>query len=341
MIKPLSQILKDEMGITSPIVNLVQLYGDASYRTYSRMNLADGSSFVVMQMPEGYASVSEEITNFKGHLDEPTFINVAQYLKGVGILVPTPHHYSEDHRVIILEDLGDKLMAHVLEDANCDQRIEWYRRAIGLLVQMQKSTRGGGPGDCIAFRRSFDTELLNWEFDHFAEYGIAARLGHPMDVSDQAAFEEQCRAISARIEGLDFGFTHRDFQSRNIIIRNGQLYLLDFQDALLGPAAYDLVALLRDSYFELPDSEVTELIRHYADLMGREYGPLSHEFNLITVQRKLKDAGRFVYIDRVKGNPNFLQYIPRSLGYVKTALEKLDEHRLLHEVLNRYIPEWQ
>jgi len=65
------------------------------------------------------------------------------------------------------------------------------------------------------------------------------------------------------------------------------------------------------------------------------------DFDLITVQRKLKDAGRFVYIDRVKKNPGFLQYIPSSLGYVKTALERLDEYRPLYETLGKYIPEWQ
>ena len=341
MKETLGKILKERMGEASPIIKLIQLYGDASYRTYSRATLADGRTFVVMQMPEGKASVSEEITNFKGPLEEPTFISVWRYLKGLGILVPVLHHYSEKHRLIILEDLGDDLMVHILEGASWDERIEWYRRAIDLLVQIQKDTQGGGPSDCVAFRRSFDSELLNWEFDHFAEYGIAARLGHHMDGRDRATFEQQAKAISAKIGELKFGFTHRDFQSRNIIIRNGQLYLLDFQDALLGPAAYDLVALLRDSYFELPQNAVDELIRYYAHLMGRDHESLSHEFNLITVQRKLKDAGRFVYIDQVKGNPGFLQYIPRSLGYVKTALERLDEHRPLYEALGKYVPEWQ
>jgi aminoglycoside/choline kinase family phosphotransferase len=341
MKEALGKILKEGMGVASPIAKIIQLYGDASYRTYSRMHLADGRTFVVMQMPEGYASVSEEITNFKGPLEEPTFVSVWRYLKGLGIQVPVLHHYSEKDRLIILEDLGDDLMVRILEGATRDERIRLYRRAIDILVQIQKGSQGNGPSDCVAFKRSFDSELLNWEFDHFAEYGISERLERHMNSHDQAVFEQQTRTISAKIEEMNFGFTHRDFQSRNIIIRDGQLYLLDFQDALLGPAAYDLVALLRDSYFELPQTEVNELIRYYAGLMGRDHESLSHDFDLITVQRKLKDAGRFVYIDRVKKNPGFLQYIPSSLGYVKTALERLDEYRPLYETLGKYIPEWQ
>lgn len=162
-----------------------------------------------------------------------------------------------------------------------------------------------------------------------------------MDEKELKTFVDETRAISNHIRSLPYGFTHRDFQSRNIIVRDGKLFLIDFQDALMGPSCYDLVALLRDSYVKLSDDDLNELLRYYADKKGRPLSELKDEFNLITVQRKLKDAGRFVFIDRVKKNPNFLQYIPTSLGYVKNALAQLPKHKPLNDLLLKYIPEWK
>ena len=106
-------------------------------------------------------------------------------------------------------------------------------------------------------------------------------------------------------------------------------------------AVYDLVSLTRDSYVTLPDDLVDELIDYYSSKVGRDPGDVRREHSLVTVQRKLKDAGRFVYIDKVKGNPNFLKYIPASLEYVRGALAKLPEYEGLVKALSKYVPEWR
>lgn len=335
------QIIREQMGNVSPLADLVELHSHASYRTYSRVRLADGESFVVMQMPPGKASVSEEITNFAGTHAELPFINVDRYLRRLGLPVPKILAYDADHQIMILEDLGDDLLAQTVTAADEASRRIWYGRAIDLLVSLQQATAGSEASECVALQRSFDGTLLDWEFDHFLEYGIEARLGLTMEEADRTLFAQETRAISAAIAALSYGFTHRDFQSRNLIIRKGKLFLLDFQDALLGPAAYDLVALLRDSYVRLSNDTVQAIVERYADAVGRPAKDVRAEFDLITVQRKLKDAGRFVYIDRVKGNPGFLQFIPTSLGYVREALGRIPERRRLFELLTRYVPEWR
>ena len=125
------------------------------------------------------------------------------------------------------------------------------------------------------------------------------------------------------------------------MIKDGELKLLDFQDALRGPYVYDLVALLRDSYVELPAELVDELVTYFSERTERNAKTVRRDFDRMTVQRKLKDAGRFVYIDRVKGNPDFLQFIPSSLRYVRSALAQLPEGPALHDFLKPYVPEWQ
>jgi hypothetical protein len=336
----LNAMLQNAMGIDVPVREITKLHGDASYRTYYRVVLDNDKTYILMQMPAGKASVSEEITNFNGTHKELPFINVARFLEKRGICVPSIRHYFEDDHLIILEDLGDNLMARIVENGDDNVRRNWYKRAIGLLATLQARTTGSTKFECVALQRSFDTTLLNWEFDHFSEYGVEERLGIEMAKADHGVFIEQTRRISDAIAQLPYGFTHRDFQSRNILIVNDELYLIDFQDALLGPAAYDLVSLLRDSYVELSPSLVTELISFYCDKKGRDVSSFRHEFDLVTCQRKLKDAGRFVFIDRVKKNPNFLKYIPASLGYVRAALERLPEYQQLYEMLKKYVPEW-
>jgi aminoglycoside/choline kinase family phosphotransferase len=129
------------------------------------------------------------------------------------------------------------------------------------------------------------------------------------------------------------------------MVKDGDLVVIDFQDALLGPRQYDLVALLRDSYVELDWAFVDGMLDRYLAAFQRETGqaidPRSFKdfFDLLTVQRKLKDAGRFEYINRVKGNPGFLVSIPASLRYVKSALGRRGELSSMREIIARYVPE--
>lgn len=337
----LEQLLRKNLNSKAKLAEVVKLHGDASYRTYYRAILSDGTTYVIMQMPEGKSSVSEEITNFKGNIDELPFINIAKYLSKLGLPIPAVLHYDEQSRIMILDDLGDRLMAKEVEKADEGMRLIWYKKAIDLLLLMQERTHTKEKDSCVACSRSFDERLLNWEFDHFREYCIEARQEKPMPPSDRKTFENETRAISREIEKMPYGFTHRDFQSRNLLIKNNSLYMIDFQDALQGPYVYDLVALTRDSYVKLADETVDELISYYAAKTSRATEDVRREFDLVTIQRKLKDAGRFVFIDRVKKNPNFLKYIPVSLGYVRAALKRMPAYKALYELIEKYLPEWQ
>ena len=152
--------------------------------------------------------------------------------------------------------------------------------------------------------------------------------------------------LARRLAGEPAGFTHRDYQSRNImVLQGGEQALIDFQDALLGPRQYDLVSLLRDSYVTLDQDLIGRMVGRYLVATAAAGGPeidageFREVFDLLTVQRKLKDAGRFVYIDRVKSNADFLQFVPVALGYVREAFGRLPAMADLQAVLSRYVPE--
>ena len=176
----------------------------------------------------------------------------------------------------------------------------------------------------------------------------------------RAALAAEFDALVDTLAAVPIAVMHRDFQSHNIMVtrggeavvdadavstEDGTLHLLDFQDAMLGPIVYDAVAFLRDSYVVLTPSELSELVDQFAASVatmaaagGADAESITRWFHLQTVQRKLKDAGRFVYIDRVKKNSSFLQYIPSSLSYVRNALSLLPELSRLWELLAQVDP---
>jgi len=126
------------------------------------------------------------------------------------------------------------------------------------------------------------------------------------------------------------------------MLHEGQLYIIDFQDARLGPDTYDLVSLLRDSYVDISDRELDELVAYFAALRGiADASEFRRRFDLMAVQRNLKALGTFGYQTITRQNPVYIQYIPRTLRYTRTNLEAHARFGRLRELLAAHIEELQ
>jgi aminoglycoside/choline kinase family phosphotransferase len=137
---------------------------------------------------------------------------------------------------------------------------------------------------------------------------------------------------------------HRDYHSRNLMLHDGSLYIIDFQDARMGPDTYDLVSLLRDSYVDLTDRELDELIAYFLALRKGTGRSTSAEefrtrFDLMALQRNLKALGTFGYQTITRRNPVYIQYMPRTLRYARTNLEKYPRFARLRELLAARVEE--
>jgi aminoglycoside/choline kinase family phosphotransferase len=270
-------------------------------------------------------------------------VDVQRYLAALGVRVPAIHAFEQAEGLMVLEDLGDEMLETRLLAG--DPRRPLYERAVDQLAALRARAEAR-PGGCVAFGRSFDRDLYRWELDHFVEWGLEAWKGRTLSPAEKGVVDRAFDGIASALASEPKGFTHRDYQSRNLmILPGGEQAVIDFQDALLGPRQYDLVALLRDSYVELDAPFVEAMLRRYLERLAAEggprleYGPFREVFDLLTVQRKLKDAGRFVFIDRVKKNPGFLVSIPASLRYVRDAFSRRPDLRDLQDVLARHVPE--
>ena len=330
--------LHELAGGGSPI--LTTLVGGASLRRYHRALIPGGNPQSIVVMELGDDRRSEEIAH-SGVPSELPFVNVLRYLEAGRIAVPRLLAYDEPRGLLYLEDLGDVTFESRVVTAPPDHQRTWYRLAIDALLGLQRYA-AAHPSGCIAFSRGFDLKLLEWELHHFLEWGLVIGVGAQITSSETDEIKRHFLAIAEQLAAEPRVFVHRDFQSRNLMVQESpagpRLRLIDFQDALMGTYAYDLVALLRDSYVVLPPQLVTEFVEYYA--AGAALDPIAFRrlFDLQTVQRKLKDAGRFVFIDRVKKNPDFLQHIPSSHAYVAAALSRLPSLAPLQEILSRYIP---
>ena len=140
---------------------------------------------------------------------------------------------------------------------------------------------------------------------------------------------------------------HRDYHSRNLMLCNGDLYIIDFQDARMGPDTYDLVSLLRDSYVDLPQQTVDELIAYFlavksgVSVESDEADEYRRRFDVMALQRNLKALGTFGYQTTARRNPVYIQYIPRTLKYVRDNLRQQPRFQKLHGLLAAYIDEFR
>jgi hypothetical protein len=315
--------------------------GGASTRRYFRVRLGDDTA-VGMYVPDG--TKAEEVDKGGAAATRWPFLEVRDLLASRGVDVPVVHAEDTARGWLLLEDLGDDTLAAFLL-AHPNRREELYVRAVGDLARAQVAL-SHLPAASLVGSRAFDEDLLLWEIHHFREWALEAR-GVTLSSEDRVVFDGIARKLAARIASWPRSFVHRDYQSRNLMVRpGGGLCWIDFQDALLGPRVYDLVALLNDSYQTFNRAFVEARLDDYARALGLagagERRSLGLEFDLVTVQRKLKDAGRFVFIDRAKGNRSFLQFVEPTIAKVRASLARLaddEEMRALSALLARALPE--
>ena len=324
-----------------PAGRVTHLPGGAGNRLYHRVHGPDGKTAVVMELPADPVK-SEEVSK-GGPPAELPFLNVHRYLSGLDVRVPHIYLDAAKDGFLVTEDLTDRTLERSLQEG-ADRR-ETYGRAIDQLARLRAHAERAPDPRCLAWTRAFDYDLFHWEFEHFLEYGLIAREAKISDDELQTLRREFAR-ISLELSQAGRSFTHRDYQSRNImVLDSGEQVVIDFQDALQGPRQYDLVCLLRDSYIELDRPLIDEMLARYVQRFEEEGGEkidlqeFTAFFDLLTVQRKLKDAGRFVFIDRVKKNPSFLVHIPSSLKYVKDALLRRPELAEVRGILEKHVPE--
>ena len=281
--------------------SLTPLAGDASNRRYFRIELTGTAArpVILMQLaePEAFKQSEEAVSGAAHQITELPFLNILSHLSKAGVSVPRLYHYDQPAGLLYLEDFGDLTLSEACRKASEADLEARYTQAVDALVQMQSKATSPADQNCLAFHRSFDVPLLMWEFDHFLEYGIEARQGTQMKDEDRREIRGAFEKIAELLAGQPRVFVHRDYHSRNPMVDDARLGVIDFQDALMGPATYDLASLLRDAYIELDEALIDRLIDRYLDQMAAHRHVWTNReafrrlFDFTSIQRNFKAAG--------------------------------------------------
>jgi len=323
-----------QCGLAQRGASVVALSGDASDRRYFRVLVPQDASQVLAVHPGGI------------DFEQLPFVNVAGLLASLPVPVPRILAHSNELGIIALQDLGDVTLQAHLGAATPAEHAALYREAVGLIATLQRRGAALASPGYIPYGIAFDVEKLTWELNFFLKHFLEAYRGATFTDAARAALAAEFAAIAGELASEPRVLCHRDYHSRNLMLHDGQLYIIDFQDARMGPDTYDLVSLLRDSYVDLTDSQVDELIAYFLALRGQGAGAGAGDgqlfrtrFDVMALQRNLKALGTFGFQAATRVNPVYIQYIPRTLAYVRANLERHARFARLRELLADVLPE--
>lgn len=289
---------------------------DGSLRRFCRLIRADGARAVAVQPgPDDAVGLREAKAGWQ----------IGCHLFACGAPVPKPLAFDEDSGLLVCEDLGD-LRLHDLvlrHGADSPEIMKLYRQAVVELAKMQVLGRENfNPAWCWDTPRYDRQVMLERESGYFLRALCQDLLW--LDLDEAALTEEFALLADQAVQADASFFLHRDFQSRNIMITQGQVRFIDFQAGRLGPLAYDLASLLLDPYAALPQVMQDALLDQHLDtltaLIPYNREQFRQEYLLLAVQRNLQILGAFAFLSSQRGKPFFAQYIRPALDSLRKLL---------------------
>lgn len=310
---------------------IVPLTGDASDRRYYRIFSGERAPFVLGLNAQPF------------DYDTLPFVNVANLLAAMPVPIPAIIGHEDDLGILAMQDLGDVTLQAHLGASSPKEHAALYRQAVSFIHTLQR--RGAELRDprFIPYSVAFDVDKLTWEMDFFVKHFLEAYRGIVFAPADRDALRAELGTIVAELAAEPRVLCHRDYHSRNLMLNGDQLFIIDFQDARLGPDTYDLASLLRDSYMDLTEEYVDELLAYFLALQGRshEAETFRSRFDLMAIQRNFKALGTFGYQTTARQNTVYIQYMPRTLRYARENVFKYPRFARLRELLGTHLDEFR
>ena len=319
-----------ETGLTTRGARVVPLSGDASDRRYFRV--------LLRQEPPQVLAVHPAAIDF----DALPFVNVARLLSAMPVPVPTILGHSDALGIIALQDLGDVTLQAHLGAASPAEHAALFRQAVTFIDTIQRRGRDLASPEYLPYSIAFDVEKLAWELQFFTKHFLEAYRGAALSDASRLALADEFAAIAGELASEPRVLCHRDYHSRNLMLHEGNLHIIDFQDARMRPDTYDLASLLRDSYVDFTDPQVESFIAFFLAQRGgaaADAGEFRRRFDVMALQRNLKALGTFGFQTTARANTVYIQYIPRTLNYVRAHLSRYERFGRLRELLAEHLEE--
>src|SRR6266571_3242097 len=255
------------------------------------------------------------------------YVQIAQFLTKNSICVPEIYFHDPAEGLIWIEDLGERDL-YSYRDASWLVRRAFYESALDQIVKLHSLP----DSVCVEMKEhlpaEFNAALYRWEQKYFFQNCLGRYFSVSESKRKELAALPGLREIAKHLASLPRVLVHRDFQSQNIIIRNGHAYLIDFQGMRPGLAEYDLASLLYDPYVDLTETERAELIAYYRNRLSANGVTIDGDFDfklrLCAMQRLMQALGAYGFLGLVKGHKHFLQYIPNALLSLRAVVATIE-----------------
>ena len=266
------------------------------------------------------------------------YVTIATFLTEHRIRVPEIYFHDAAEGLIWLEDLGERDL-YSYRDESWLVRRAFYESALDQIAALHALPESL----CIEMKQhlpaEFNSELYLWEQNYFFENCLGRLFKIEKAKLAELASLPALQKIADRLASFPRVLVHRDFQSQNIIVRNGQAHLIDFQGMRPGLAEYDIASLLYDPYVDLPESERTELIDYYR---GRQLengtaidGGFDLKLRLCAMQRLMQALGAYGFLGLVKGHKHFLKHVTTAMQSLQRTVAEIDGLTELEKALRQ------
>ena len=306
-------LLKDDV-----VENIEKLTGDASTRKYYRIWTSTTSYVACLDNPIADPN------------DEPSFLKLQKVLNNEHVRVPQIIDKDLGTGYILEEDLGDvTFLKEIAQITNKSEELEFYKKSIDLMAAIHNVDTEKYKNETFT-KLAFDTEKLFSEMEFTKKYFLKMYLGLDVTTSGVEALYKRLYDMCYMLASEPKVLVHRDYHSRNLMIKNGEQVVIDFQDARMGSPLYDLVSLLEDCYYQIDYSNKEKLINYYYNEYFKKFDStksieqFKYLYDMMAIQRVFKAIGSFAYIYADRKDLRYVKYI----GY---AFEKIRAIMLSHE----------
>lgn len=348
-------LLRERFGWAAECLIVERLSGDASARSYFRVRQSRAQDQTIIVAL--YRSPFDERERALERLiklerispgarltfanDPCAHIEVTELFANAGLPVPRIFAALGSAGALLIEDVGDTRLQDWLLGRTQAEVLSVYRRAVEIIVRIQELTPIVANTDSICWHLALDQEKLRWELDFFLENYFKRYLSADLSPGAIEAIERDFVAISWELAARPRALAHRDYHSRNLMVRGDQIFIIDHQDARMGPTSYDLASLLCDPYVSLGDHLKAELLEYFIELKSvssvRLQDPegFRREYDLMTVQRALKAVGTYAYQAAALNNQVYVGYIRPAINSALSALSRLSRFDGLRAQIER------
>lgn len=311
-----SDILKFIAGhVGTSDFECLQLAGDASTRKYYRV-VFENQSRVLM-----YWEPFSDTANYP-------FLNVQAHFAKMDVRVPKVEAIAPELGVVLLEDLGDLTLERKFwENQDQSMAMPFYQQSVDEIIKIHflASKPVNPPSVCQQIQ--FDTAKFMWEMNYARDNFLEKVGGIKLSDKDAKTLQDEFLKICDTLDKQPKFVCHRDYHSRNLMLKLGRIYVIDFQDARLGPIQYDLVSLVHDSYVNLSPESIQKIKKDYCD-KAAQTGPkgvirsdFEEMFNLQVIQRCFKACGSFASFLNMRNDTRYLKYIKHTANLVARTLK--------------------